>query len=121
MATARRAHADPASLITSLANRASGLARWHGVCLDVPGPALAVEAAQLAAGARWQDAAPRSWVRGSRAQGRRMQIEGLTGCLSLPPAGGLVSALLVIGAQCHAGGRTTSGMGRYALRLSRVQ
>ena len=112
------AHADPASLITSLANRVSGLARWHGLCLDVPGPLLAVEATRMAAGARWQKAARHSWMRGSQVQGRRMPVEGLLGQLDLPPAGALVSALLVLGEHCHAGGRATSGMGRYALRLS---
>ena len=114
------AHADPASLITSLANRVSGLARWHGLCLDVPGPSLAVEAARLAAGARWHDPARQSWVRGSKVQGRRMLVQGVSGRLTLPPAGKLVSALLAMGEHCHAGGRATSGMGRYTLRLSKL-
>lgn len=112
------AHADPASLITSLANRVSGLARWHGLCLDVPGPALAAEAAKLAAGARWDGPARQSWMRGSQVQGRRMPVQGISGRLSLPPASPLVSALVIMGEHCHAGGRTTSGMGRYVLLLS---
>lgn len=114
------AHADPASLITSLANRVSGLTRWHGLCLDVPGPALAVEAAQLAAGARWHEPEHKAWTRGSQVQRRRMPVQGISGQLSLPPASPLVSALQAMGEHCHAGGRTTSGMGRYALLLSRM-
>ena len=110
-----RSHADPESLIKSLANRVSGLALWHGVALAVDGPALAAEAAVLGAGAEWEAPIRAAWKRGSRAQRRRMDLRGMTGTLTLPPAPAFVASLVAIGEHTHAGGRTTLGMGRYTL------
>lgn len=108
-------HADPASLIKSLANRISGLALWHGAALAVDGPTLAAEAACLGAGARWEAAAGTAWRRGSRAQGRQIRLGGVIGVVTLPPASPFVATLVALGAHAHAGGRATLGLGRYRL------
>ncbi|MFV0474936.1 MAG: hypothetical protein ACK5MQ_12130, partial [Pikeienuella sp.] len=46
-------HAEPASMITSLANRIGGLARWQGLRLALNGAALKAEATRLGAAAEW--------------------------------------------------------------------
>lgn len=111
-------HADPASLIKSLANRISGLALWHGAALAVDGPALAAAAEMLGARAEWTATIETEWRRGSRAQGRRMDLRGVTGTLSLPHAPAFVATLFAIGEHTHAGGRASLGMGRYALSVT---
>ena len=44
-----------------------------------------------------------------------MDFHGVTGVLTLPPAGRFVTTLIALGEHTHAGGRATLGMGRYAL------
>jgi hypothetical protein len=68
------AHAEPAGLIKSVANRVTGLALWQGAALALDGPALGAEAEALGAGAEWRGARLRRWTRGSAAQGRRMAM-----------------------------------------------
>jgi hypothetical protein len=47
-------HHHPASLLKSMANRVSGLARWHGAALQLDGQSLAAEAEALAQTAQWE-------------------------------------------------------------------
>jgi hypothetical protein len=110
-----RAHVEPAAMITSLANRVSGLARWHGVRLEIDAAALKAEAQRLGQAAEWVEAAPVAWRRGSAAQQRQHGMVGLVGEMHLPPPSASVAALLSIGAVAHIGSRTTFGMGRYDL------
>ena len=108
-------HIRPASLITGLANRVGGLARWQGVRLDIDPTQLKVEAEQAGARAKWLNVESWRWQRGSRAQGRMYSVAGVTGELQLPGVSPEVSALLAIGAETHAGSRPALGMGRYVL------
>lgn len=108
-------HVTPGSMITSLANRINGLARWQGARLSLDPEALKAEAEALGARAEWRDAETSSWRRQSRAQGRRTQFEGVTGDLLLPAPGPGVTALLSIGEWTHLGSRAALGMGRYHL------
>lgn len=108
-------HADPASLILSLGNRVAGLALWQGARLALDASALKIEAERLAQLAEWSEARARHWHSGSQAQGRRMPLAGLVGQLTLPVASEDVTTLLALGAECHAGARTTKGQGRYRL------
>lgn len=109
------AHLRPASVIKSLANRVSGLARWHGLRLTLDPAALSAEAEMAGAAARWDEAAPTPWRRGSKAQARRIPLAGRGGVLSLPITPPTITALLTFGAVAHAGGRVTLGLGRYDL------
>jgi hypothetical protein len=109
------AHLRPASVIKSLANRASGLARWHGLRLAIDPTALSAEAEIVGDAARWAEVAATPWRRGSRAQGLSIPLAGRGGTLTLPLAPPTTSALLTMGASAHAGGRVTLGLGRYEL------
>lgn len=108
-------HITPSSLLTGLVDRIAGLALWHGVGLEVEQSGLREDARAVGAGAEWLDAEAVSWWRASRAQGRRIAMEGVTGVLAVPPASEAVSALLTLGAETHIGGRTALGLGRYLL------
>jgi hypothetical protein len=109
------AHLRPASVIKSLANRASGLARWHGLRLAIGPAELSAQAELAGAAARWEEAAPTPWRRGSKAQDRTIPLAGRGGVLSLPITPPMIAALLTVGATAHAGGRVTLGLGRYDL------
>lgn len=113
----QEAHADPASLILSLGNRVAGFALWHGLRLEIDGPALREEATQLALAARWEEYGALWWHSGSQAQGRRIPMAGLLGKLYLPAPMQTVAQLLALGAWCHAGARSTKGQGRYTLDI----
>lgn len=107
-------HANPVSLLTGLANRVGGLARWHGVMLDLDPAALKAEAELVGGRGRWSDLrTPAPWRRGSKAQGRSNTMEGVLGTLHLGPMSSDMAALLASGATCHAGSRTAHGMGRF--------
>lgn len=105
---------DPPSLMTGLANRLSGLARWHGLELAEDWRALK----DMAQGLQWdlQGGAKVNWQRRSnRQQGRDIPMAGLLGDLYL--RGNLLdlAPLLALGQRCHAGGHTAMGLGRYEL------
>lgn len=112
-------HVEPAAMITSLANRVGGLARWHGVQLALDAAALKAEAAALAAEAEWSGAEALSWRQRSLAQDRSRMMVGVTGALLLPPPTPGIAALLSIGAETHIGSRAALGMGRYRLLARR--
>lgn len=109
-------HSDPVSLLTGAANRVGGLARWHGVRLDLDPAALKAEAVAVGGLARWTDLRePAPWRRGSRAQGRGHQMSGVLGTLHLPPVSDDMAAILACAGTCHAGSRTAHGLGRFRL------
>lgn len=105
---------NPPSLITGLAGRLSGLARWHGVELAADFSAVK----SIAQGLQWEahEKEPVHWFRQSQRQGARtIPMSGFWGDIWL--RGDLLPLvpLLALGQRCHAGGRTTLGMGRYHL------
>jgi hypothetical protein len=114
-------HVQPASLLTSLANRVGGLALWQGRGLKLDAAQLKTEAERLGAGAEWHRATQSNWRRGSRIQGRQMEMAGVVGDLHLPPPSPTLAALLRLGMECHVGSRTALGMGRYQLLARRQQ
>ncbi len=114
----RHTHADPGALVKSLGNRASGLARWHGVALALDSAALVAEAEALRKQALWEQSSRAGpWLGRSSRHPDTKKLDGISGRLLLPPPGPVARALLEIGTLVQAGGRTTHGMGRYALSV----
>ena len=106
----------PRMLLSSLANRIAGLARWHDARIAADWRGLAEAADELhsdAAGLRSV-----RWTRRSDRQGRRLiPMTGLTGTLVLAGDLGPAAPLLALGALCHAGSHTALGLGAYDLTL----
>lgn len=105
---------EGATLLSSLANRASGMARWHGIRLAAEWDWLKQSAANLSI--TFSDTALTAWTRQSGRQGnRKIGLEGWIGDVHL--AGDLSAHLpfLLIGSETHVGARTALGLGRYAL------
>lgn len=113
-------HADAGAFLKGLGLRLTGLARWHGVQLALDLPALKAEADVLAGSAEWSGAGAEIWVKGSAAQGRRLTMAGITGQLILPPLAGVAAQLVQLGAETHAGSRTSHGLGRYRIETIRA-
>ena len=95
----------------SLGNRATGFARWHGVRLDVGGPAIKAlwEAVRVNMG----EMRRLSSQRGSARTGRRTRYDGWAGSMTLDNVAPTLLPLLALGACIHAGGAGTAGLGRY--------
>jgi hypothetical protein len=110
----RESIVNPASLVTGLGGRLSGLARWHGVELAADFAAIK----GIAQGLQWEAQerdAPR-WFRQSQRQGARgIPMSGFLGDIRLRGDLLALAPLLALGQRCHAGGRTSLGMGRYRL------
>lgn len=105
---------NPASLLTGLANRLSGLARWHGLELAADFQGLKRVAQSL----QWEvsEGEHPHWLRQSRKQGGRfIPMEGFLGDLWLRGDLITLAPLLALGQRCHAGGRSALGMGQYVL------
>ena len=111
-------HVRPASLIKSLGNRLEGLARWHGMSIDLDPARFSQEAELLGHHAVWHIDDQPVWRRGSLAQKRRMDMAGVLGTLALPPLSPFMATLLSLGAYAHVGSRAALGMGHYRLALS---
>lgn len=97
---------DPASLILGLGRRASGVARWHGLSLDLPEAALSEALHAVPAGV---SGARRALSRGTRP---RPGFEGLIGFTDPPP---VLRRLLALAPTLHIGADTTIGAGRVKL------
>jgi hypothetical protein len=104
------------SLMMSLGNRLSGLARWHDALLEADWQALKAQAAGLEV--RPLTRVPVGWQRYSRRQRRWIPAAGVETVLlvqgELDPAGPLLH-LLVLGESAHVGSHATLGQGRYEL------
>lgn len=104
------------SLIASLGNRVSSLARWQDAAISADWPAIKSAAQALASDERFEpyDGHGRT---SSRQQGRRIPVEGQRGTLRL--AGDLepLLPLLAIGQTCHAGSHAALGQGRYRIMV----
>lgn len=107
--------ADITAMPLSLINRIKGLARWHGMELEVDRSFLKEQAQRLRYDSRNMRA--EGWYRCSGRQNRRIPMEGLSGMLVVE--GELTSFIpyLWLGQDSLVGSHTTSGMGRYQLEL----
>jgi len=105
------------SLIASLGNRISSLARWQDAGITADWPAIKVAAHALASHEQFEPYAGHDRSSG-RQQGRRIPVEGQRGTLRL--AGDLepLLPLLAIGQTCHAGSHAALGQGRYRIAVN---
>lgn len=109
--------AGPASLIASLGNRVSAMARWQDCTADADWRALVDSADTLRGDA--SALRPVSWVRSSARQGgRAIPMRGLIGTLVLDGPLGDLAPLLALGATCHTGSHAAIGLGAYELTLA---
>ena len=106
----------PGSLIASLGNRVSGLARWQDCTVEADWRALIAQAETLSCDA--SGLRPVRWTRGSARQGgRKIPMEGLAGRLVLEGDLTPLLPLLVLGAIAHVGSHAALGLGAYSLTL----
>lgn len=109
---------SPQSMLTGLANRVSGLARWHGLELveDFKELKRLIQSLQ----GEFEQAERHHWFRQSQRQdGRNIPMEGFLGDLWLRGDLLALTPLLALGERCHAGGRAALGMGQYRLEWQR--
>lgn len=98
-----------ATLITGLANRVSGIARWHGVTLELDGVVLKASAQAAAHSCKER-------LRlGCADRGAGRPRDALIGSLELVGVPDLAMTLLCLGTSCQAGADTTIGRGRYTI------
>ena len=110
-------HVRPASLLKSLGHRATGLALWHGMALDMDVGHFSERAEWLGTNADWKVAALPGWARGSQAQGRKIRMSGVLGTLQLEHLSAFEAGLITLGSYTHVGSRAALGMGRYSLEF----
>ncbi len=111
------------SLVASLGNRISGLARWQDCAVAADWRGLVAFAENLRCDAELR---PVRWMRWSGRQGgRAIPMDGLIGRIVIDggpgngPGGGLgpLVPLLALGATAHAGSHAALGLGAYDLTL----
>jgi len=103
------------SLLASLGNRVSGLARWQDTELDADFSALRESARALSITGLFTEA--EDWTRRSFRQNRVIPMQGVKPVLRI--AGDLAPFLpwLALGAVTHVGSHAALGMGRYSLMV----
>ena len=102
-----------ASLVASLGNRVSGLARWQSMQAEADWPRLKKQAEALEV--TTLDGTSASWRRYSHRQARTIPMQGHRPTLRLEGDLAPLMPLLAIGAEVHAGSHAALGMGRYRL------
>ncbi len=106
----------PASLITGLAARVSGLARWHDVGIDALTDWKALKERARGLDYGFSDIETARWKRGSRRQDRSIPMSGVRGRLAISgDLSGDLAVLLALGATCHMGADVALGCGRYRI------
>lgn len=113
------ASADAAlgSLLASLGNRVSGLARWQDAAIDADWHALKAAAAGITMRVLAQETD--AWWRGSRLQARSIPMRGDRPALLLEGDLAPFLPFLAIGAAVHVGSHAALGLGRYRLIVPR--
>ena len=104
---------DLGTLVATLGNRISGLARWQDAAVDGDFRALKEQAAALRV--QGLDHPPARWRRFSRRQGQWIPMAGRRLVVLIEGRLTELMPLLVIGEICHAGSHASLGLGRYAL------
>lgn len=103
---------EAGAAMASLANRVSGMARWHDATLEADWSDLATRWRRLRedrSGLR-----PERWRRASARQGgRQVPMEGDTGTLQLEGLDPVLALLLAAGATTAIGSHAALGLGRY--------
>ncbi|SFR47857.1 Uncharacterized conserved protein [Litoreibacter janthinus] len=109
---------DPVSLLTGLGNRITGMARWHGVVLELDAAELKADAARIG-GLAQHEGQDDHWHRGGRFSAAKVPRKqtGRCGWLRYPAPGDLIGRLLQLGVQTHIGAKCAAGPGRYMLGL----
>lgn len=104
--------ADAPAAMASLANRISGLARWHDAILDADWAGLAQRWRRLSEDR--SGLSRRGWARVSSRQGQRLvPMQGDHGTLLLDGLDAELALLVAIGATTGLGSHTALGLGRY--------
>lgn len=106
-----------ATLVATLGNRVSGLARWQDAAVDGDFRALKDHAAALAV--QVLDHLPDPWKRSSRRQGQWIPMGGRRLVVLIEGELAPLMPLLAIGETTHAGSHAGLGLGRYALVVPR--
>lgn len=109
---------DLTTLVATLGNRVSGLARWQDAAVDADFRALKEQAAALRVQVLEQP--PARWRRISRRQGQWIPMAGRQPVGLIEGRLADLMPLLAIGETCHAGSHASLGLGRYALLLPQL-
>lgn len=107
---------NPVALLDSLTRRVCGLCRWHGFELITdPNWKKEIHDASIDASALTLQ----SWLRHTNRNETRRSIVmiGFSGRLVLSNPPDKLVQLIVFGARCHAGARTSFGLGRYHMAI----
>ena len=102
-----------ATMVATLGNRISGLARWQDAAVDGDFQALKEHAATLQV--QVLDHPPEHWRRFSHRQGQWIPMAGRRPVVLIEGRLAELMPLLAIGETCHAGSHASLGLGRYAL------
>lgn len=105
------------SLVATLANRVSGLARWQDAALVTDFRALTEQAVVLPV--QVLDHLPDRWRRFSRRQGQWIPMGGRRLVVLIEGDLAPLMPLLAIGETCHAGSHASLGLGRYTMLVPR--
>lgn len=106
----------PRSLLSTLAVRAVGLARWHDLELETDRDEFARLLDQVEF--HWQSPRKVSWLRGSNRQGKLIPMNGLTGLLAIdgpPEPLAALAPLIAIGQNALMGADVAFGCGRFEI------
>lgn len=103
------------TLVATLGNRISGLARWQDAAVDGDFRALKQQAAALRV--QVLDHPPARWRRFSHRQGQWIPMAGRQPVALIEGKLTDLMPLLAIGETCHGGSHASLGLGRYALLL----
>nr|WP_321444803.1 CRISPR system precrRNA processing endoribonuclease RAMP protein Cas6 [uncultured Cohaesibacter sp.] len=109
---------SPRSLITTVAVRLAGLARWHDAKLAMPNELIVEVSHRL--NFEWFGAYDVKWIRQSNRQNKKLNMAGTIGQLEISGLARdveLVGLLLQFGNRFHIGADAAYGCGRFDLHL----
>ena len=106
---------QPVSLLTGLGARLSGLARWHGLSLDMGDVCKSIKRAANQFHYVFEEVEEAGWNRGSERQNRRIPMRGIVCHLEIRGELAPAAAVLALGETCHMGADVAFGCGRYRI------